>query len=84
MTLTPGTRLDPYEILSHIRSGRHGEVYRARDPRVGRDLAIKVSSEQFNDRFEREARAVAALNHPNIATIYVLQTIRYRRLKTRS
>jgi len=47
-----------------------GEVYRARDPRLGRDLPIKVSAMQFSERFEREARAVAALNHPNICTLY--------------
>jgi serine/threonine-protein kinase len=47
-----------------------GEVYRARDPRVGRDVAIKISTEHFSDRFEREARAVAALNHPNICTLH--------------
>src|SRR5512144_2181418 len=47
-----------------------GEVYRARDPRIGRDVAIKVSSEKFSERFEREARAVAALNHPNICTLH--------------
>ena len=47
-----------------------GEVYRARDPRLGRDVAIKISQDRFSDRFEREARAVAALNHPNICHIY--------------
>jgi len=47
-----------------------GEVYRARDPRLGRDVAIKVSAEQFSERFEREARAIAALNHPNICQLY--------------
>jgi len=47
-----------------------GEVYRAHDPRLGRDVAIKVSPQQFSDRFEREARAIAALNHPNICTLH--------------
>src|SRR6202171_2953623 len=47
-----------------------GEVYRARDPRLGRDVAIKISAEKFNERFEREARVVASLNHPNICTLY--------------
>ncbi|MGA2712999.1 MAG: protein kinase [Bryobacteraceae bacterium] len=47
-----------------------GEVWRARDPRLNRDVAIKVSAQQFTDRFEREARAIAALNHPNICTLY--------------
>jgi len=70
MTLTPGTKLGPYEILSPIGAGGMGEAYCARDPRVGRDVAIKVSAEQFSERFEREARAIAALNHPNIATLY--------------
>ncbi len=50
MTLTPGTKLGPYEILASIGAGGLGEVYRAHDPRVGRDVAIKVSSEQFSDR----------------------------------
>jgi eukaryotic-like serine/threonine-protein kinase len=68
--LSAGDRLGPYEILSSIGAGGMGEVYRARDPRVGRDVAIKVSKEQFSDRFEREARAVAALNHPNVCHLY--------------
>ncbi len=68
--MTPGTRLGPYEILAQIGAGGMGEVYRARDPRLGRDVAIKVSKEQFSERFEREARAVAALNHPNICTLH--------------
>src|SRR5690348_13337265 len=68
--MTPGTKLGPYEITALIGAGGMGEVYRAHDPRLGRDVAIKVSAERFNDRFEREARAVAALNHPNICTLY--------------
>jgi Tol biopolymer transport system component/predicted Ser/Thr protein kinase len=70
MPLTAGTRLGPYEILALIGAGGMGEVYRARDARLGRDVAVKVSAQQFSDRFEREARAIAALNHPNICTLY--------------
>ena len=70
MPLAPGTRLGPYEILSPLGEGGMGEVYRARDPRLNREVAIKTSREQFNERFEREARAVAALNHPNICHLY--------------
>src|SRR5262245_44425802 len=70
MALSAGTRLGPYEILDQIGSGGMGEVYRARDPRMGRDVAIKLCAERFNDRFEREVRAVAALNHANICQIY--------------
>src|SRR6516225_2529072 len=70
MTLSTGTRLGPYEILMPIGSGGMGEVYRALDPRTGREVAIKISAERFSDRFEREVRAVAALNHPNICHIY--------------
>jgi Tol biopolymer transport system component len=68
--LTPGTKLGPYEILAPIGAGGMGEVYRARDTRLGRDVAIKVSAEHFTDRFEREARAIAALNHPHICTLH--------------
>src|SRR5262245_30930783 len=70
MALAAGERLGPYEILAPIGAGGMGEVYRARDPRLGRDVAIKVSTSQFSERFEREARAVAALNHPNICTLH--------------
>ena len=63
MTLSAGARLGPYEILSPIGAGGMGEVYKARDTRLGRMVAIKVSNEKFSERFEREARAVAALNH---------------------
>ena len=65
-----GDKLGPYEIVALIGKGGMGEVYRAHDPRLGRDVAIKVSAERFSARFEREARAVAALNHPNICTLY--------------
>ena len=70
MPLSPGDKLGPYEILEQIGAGGMGEVYRAHDARLRRDVAIKVSHERFSDRFEREARAVAALNHPNICTLY--------------
>src|SRR5712692_10026737 len=70
MKLNPGSRLGPYEILTSIGAGGMGEVYRARDTRLDRVVAIKVSTEQFTERFEREARAVAALNHSNICTLY--------------
>ena len=70
MPLQPGERLGPYEILSPIGAGGMGEVYRARDPRLNRDVAIKVSAAQFSERFEREAEAIAAFNHPNICQIY--------------
>ncbi len=70
MPLSPGDKLGPYEILAPIGAGGMGEVYRARDPRLNRDVAIKVSAAQFTERFEREAKAIAALNHPNICQIY--------------
>ena len=63
-------KLGPYEILAPIGAGGMGEVYRARDTRLRRDVAIKVSAERFSERFETEARAIAALNHPNICTLY--------------
>src|SRR5947209_7445909 len=70
MPLSAGTKLGPYEILAAIGSGGMGEVYKAHDPRLKRDVAIKVSAAQFNDRFEREAQAIAALNHSNICQLY--------------
>src|SRR5689334_7327705 len=70
MPLESGMHLGPYEILSQLGAGGMGEVYRARDPRLGRDVAIKVSAEKFNERFEREAKVVASLNHPNICALY--------------
>src|SRR5712672_681976 len=70
MSLSAGEHLGPYEILSPIGAGGMGEVYRARDPRLNRDVAIKVSAAQFSERFEREAKAIAALNHPYICQIY--------------
>ncbi|MBZ5578018.1 MAG: serine/threonine-protein kinase [Acidobacteriia bacterium] len=70
MSLRAGEKLGPYEIVEPIGKGGMGEVYRAHDARLGRDVAIKVSSERFSERFEREARAVASLNHPNICTLH--------------
>src|ERR1700685_4636538 len=70
MPISAGEQLGPYQILAPIGKGGMGEVWKARDPRLGRDVAIKVSAQQFTDRFEREARAIAALNHNNICTLY--------------
>jgi Tol biopolymer transport system component/predicted Ser/Thr protein kinase len=70
MTLSPGDRLGPHEIRSHIGAGGMGDVYRARDTRLGRDVAIKVSTAEFTERFQSEARAIAALNYPTICTLY--------------
>lgn len=76
MTLSAGTRLGPYEILTPVGAGGMGEVYRARDPRLGREIAIKVlpaaisADPDRRQRFEQEARSASALNHPNILTIY--------------
>src|SRR5512140_750281 len=81
MTLEPGTRLGPYEVSSPLGAGGMGEVYRARDPRLARDVAIKVLPEEFFEgeerraRFEREARMLASLNHPGIAAIYSFEEI---------
>src|SRR5579864_7593055 len=70
MPLTAGDKLGPYEILALMGKGGMGEVYRAHDARTGRDVAVKVSAERFNERFDREVRAVAALNHLNICHLY--------------
>src|SRR5262249_24859186 len=76
MTLSPGTRLGPYEILAPIGAGGMGEVYRGRDARLGPDLAIKVLPPEFaadtnrRGRFEQEARAASALHHRNIVGVY--------------
>jgi serine/threonine protein kinase len=70
MPLCAGDKLGPYEILAPIGAGGMGEVYRARDPRLNRDVAIKVSAAQFSERFEREAQAIAALNHSHICQVY--------------
>ena len=70
MPLSAGDKLGPYEVLAPIGAGGMGEVWKARDTRLDRIVAIKTSSEKFSERFEREARAIAALNHPNICQIY--------------
>jgi serine/threonine-protein kinase len=70
MRLAAGERLGAYEILAPIGAGGMGEVYKARDTRLDRTVAIKVSKEQFSERFEREARSIAALNHPHICQLY--------------
>ena len=81
MTLTPGSRFGPYEILSLLGVGGMGEVYRARDTRLKRDVALKVLPEQFSQdpdrlaRFQREAELLATLNHPNIAAVYGLELV---------
>ncbi len=80
MPLAAGARLGPYEILDLVGAGGMGEVYRARDPRLGRDVAVKVLPAEVGAdperlrRFEQEARAVAALNHPNILTVFDIGT----------
>ena len=76
MTLSAGTKLGPYEILSPLGAGGMGEVYRARDTRLGRDVAVKVLPQHLSEnsevraRFEREAKTVSSLNHPNICTLF--------------
>src|SRR6202035_5864745 len=70
MSLSAGERLGPYEILAPIGKGGMGEVYKARDTRLNRDVAIKVSNAQFTERFTREAHAIGALNHTNICHLY--------------
>jgi len=81
VALTPGTRLGAYEVVSLLGAGGMGEVYRARDARLGRDVALKVlpaglsADPERLHRFEREARAAAALNHPNILAVYDIGTL---------
>ena len=70
MSLSAGDHLGPYEITAPIGAGGMGEVYRAHDSRLNRDVAIKVSKTEFSERFDREARAVASFNHPNICQLY--------------
>lgn len=70
MPLSAGDKLGPYEIVAPIGAGGMGEVYKARDTRLDRTVAVKISQENFSERFEREARAVAALNHSNICTLH--------------
>ena len=70
MPLLPGTRLGPYEIVDEVGSGGMGHVYRAHDTRLNRDVAIKTIKGPFTERFEREARAISSLSHPNICTLF--------------
>ena len=70
MAPAPGSRLDHYEILELIGKGGMGEVYRAKDTRLPREAAIKISAQQFSERFARETKIIASLNHPNISTLY--------------
>src|SRR5579885_1201113 len=70
MPVAAGSKLGPYEILGPIGSGGMGEVFKARDTRLNRIVAVKFSREEFSKSFEREARAVAALNHPHICTLF--------------
>src|SRR6185436_5720332 len=80
MTITRGAMLGPYEVLAHIGAGGMGDVWRARDKRIGRDVALKVLPEAFApgdervQRFEQEARAAGALNHPGLVTIFDVGT----------
>src|SRR5450759_3364530 len=80
MTIAPGSRLGPYEILAPIGAGGMGEVYRAKDARLGREVAIKVLPASFSNdadrlhRFEQEAKAAGLLNHPNITAVYDIGT----------
>ena len=68
--LSPGTQLGPYRVEAPIGAGGMGQVYEATDTRLRRPVAIKTSQERFSERFEREARAIAALAHPHICTLY--------------
>src|ERR1700752_5280777 len=70
MPLTAGDKLGPYEILEPLGEGGMGEVWKARDTRLNRTIAIKKSHNRFSERFEREAHAIAALNHPHICSLY--------------
>jgi serine/threonine protein kinase len=70
MELKPGTKLGPYEVISPISAGGMGQVWKARDTRLDRIVAIKTSHERLSERFERGARAVASLNHPNVCQLY--------------
>src|ERR1700722_8762066 len=70
MPRSPGDKLGPYEILSPLGEGGMGQVWKARDTRLNRFVAIKTSHQRFSERFEREAQAIAALNHPHICSLY--------------
>jgi serine/threonine protein kinase len=80
MSLSPSTKLGPYEIIAPLGAGGMGEVYRARDTRLGRDVALKIlpaevaGDDSRRQRFQTEARAVAALNHPNIVAVFDVGT----------
>src|ERR1700732_3595629 len=80
MALTSGTRLGPYEIVAPLGAGGMGEVYRARDTRLDRTVAIKIlpthlsDSPEAKERFDREARAISSLSHPNICHLYDVST----------
>ena len=82
MPLVPGTKLGPYEIDAPLGAGGMGEVYRAKDTRLNRSVAIKILPAQFSadpvhkQRFEREGKTISGLNHPHIC---ILQTVAYRR-----
>ena len=81
MPLASGTKLGPYEIISSLGAGGMGEVYRARDPRLSREVAIKVLPASFSQdadrlrRFEQEAKAAGVLNHPNITAVYDIGSV---------
>jgi len=68
--LGPGSQLGPYQILGLLGAGGMGQIYKAFDARLGREVAIKIAEEQFSERFDREVRVIAALNHPNICTVH--------------
>src|SRR5277367_585615 len=70
MPMTGKSRLGPYEIIALLGAGGMGEVYEARDTRLERTVAIKISGVRFTERFEREARAISSLNHPHICALY--------------
>src|ERR1017187_4320283 len=70
MPLQSGDKLGPYELLAPIGAGGMGEVWKARDTRLDRSVAMKFSQEKFSERFEREAKAISSLNHANICTLY--------------
>src|SRR5246127_6017304 len=76
MALAPGTKLGPYEVVAPIGAGGMGEVYRAKDARLDRDVAIKILPQEMcadparKQRFEREAKTISGLNHPNICVLY--------------
>ena len=80
MSLSPGSRLGPYEVVSLLGAGGMGEVYRARDPRLGREVAVKVLPASFTQdqdrlkRFEHEARSAGSLNHPGLLTVFDVGT----------